>query len=351
LNLSQQEQDGLDFILKHFPDPIVPRTISTYKSQGKQCEVFSREEAITEYERSNFVDSRINAYPSYTQYKGIQRYPPNFIFADLDLSTFKSKDCLERALSNTLRNSTFKINGTPTVLWTGNGYHIYQPVDAVILEQDEEFSQFEQPSLKFIRFAEYYLTSGKSDPSHNPSFKSCMIRIPGSYNSKYAKDNLVRIIQKWDGYRPPISLLLGNFHAYLVDQKIKEMKLQKRLEKRYGSGFGSGISKINWIETLLQTPIDDYRKNAVALIVAPYLINIRKVSYEGSFLIIKDWANKCGELRELDDNFDYTIKYSLNTAVRKQRLPMKFDTLKTKNSDLHAKLSIIMSKYDKDVIK
>jgi len=28
------------------------------------------------------------------------------------------------------------------------------------------------------------------------------------------------------------------------------MKLQKRLEKRYGSGFGSGISKINWVETL-----------------------------------------------------------------------------------------------------
>ena len=158
---------------------------------------------------------------------------------------------IERALSATLRIIRSKINGTPTVLWTGNGYHIYQPIDAVILEEYEQFSQFEHPSLKFIRFAEISLTSGKSDPSHNPSFKSCMIRIPGSYNSKYAKGNLVKTIQKWDGYRPPISLLLGNFHAYLVDQKIKEMKLQKRLEKRCGSGFGSGISKINWIETLL----------------------------------------------------------------------------------------------------
>lgn len=56
------------------------------------------------------------------------------------------------------------------------------------------------------------------------------------------------------------------------------MKLQKRLEKRYGSGFGSGTNKINWMEILLQTPIDDYRKNAIALILAPYLINIKKVS-------------------------------------------------------------------------
>jgi hypothetical protein len=110
-----------------------------------------------------------------------------------------------------------------------------------------------------------------------------MIRIPGSYNSKYSKDNLVKIFQKWDGYRPPISLLLGTFHAYIMDQKIKEMKLQKRLEKRYGSSGTSGTNKINWIEILLQIAIDDYRKNAIALILAPYLINIKKTSYQESF--------------------------------------------------------------------
>jgi len=306
---------------------------------------------LKSFEQSNLLDCRVNAYPSYTNYKGIQRYPPNFIFADLDLSLLVSEQALERALSATLRIVRFRINGKPTVLWTGNGYHIYQPIDSIILEEYEQFRQFEHPSLKFIRFAEFSLTGGKSDPSHNPSFKSCMIRIPGSYNSKYAKDNLVKIIQKWDGYRPPISLLLGTFHAYLVDQKIKEMKLQKRLEKRYGYGFASDTSKINWIENLLQTPIDDYRKNAVGLILAPYLINIKKISYEESFLILKDWLTKCNASTKLNDNFDYRIKYSLYTAIRKQRLPMKFDTLKTKNPVLHAKLSIHMSKLDKDGIK
>jgi hypothetical protein len=74
------------------------------------------------------------------------------------------------------------------VLWTGNGFHIYQPIDALILEEFMQFEEFENPSLKFIRFAEFSLTSGKSDPSHNPSFNSCMIRIPGSYNSKYSPD-------------------------------------------------------------------------------------------------------------------------------------------------------------------
>lgn len=33
--------------------------------------------------------------------------------------------------------------------FTGNGYHIYQPIDAIILEQYTQFEDFENPSLKF----------------------------------------------------------------------------------------------------------------------------------------------------------------------------------------------------------
>lgn len=122
------------------------------------------------------------------------------------------------------------------------------------------------------------------------------------------------------------SVFSGNFHAYLVDDKIKEMKLHERLVKKYGSNFTSGTGIIKWIEILLQTPIDDYRKNSVALILSPYLINIKKISYQESFLIIKDWLKKCNALRKLDENFDYRIKYSLDRATRKHMLPIRFET-------------------------
>jgi len=290
------------------------------------------------YEESNYVDCRINAYPSYTSYKGIQRYPPNFIFADLDLSLLDSDQLLERALTSTLRIIRFKLNGFPTVIWTGNGYHIYQPMDSVILEQYSQFEAFENPSLKFLRFAEHYLTSGKSDPSHNPSFRSCMLRVPGSYNSKYSEGkNKVRIIQKWDGYRPPINLLLDSFHVYLLDQKIKEVKLKKRIEQKFGFKEGERHS-LSWIETLLQTPVSDFRKNAIGLILAPYLINIRKMSYEEAFQMLQDWLDKCNELRRLDPNFSYKIKYSLTAAIRKQQLPLKLTTLESKNKELYEML-------------
>jgi hypothetical protein len=49
----------------------------------------------------------------------------------------------------------------------------------------------------------------------------------------------------------------------------------------------------------LQTPIGDYRKNAVSLILAPYLINIKKLSSDDAFNIIKEWLDKCNEIRRL----------------------------------------------------
>ena len=49
--------------------------------------------------------------------------------------------------------------------------------------------------------------------------------------------------------------------------------------------------EIKWIEKLLQTPVDDYRKNAMALILAPYLLNIKKLTYDDAFNIINEWLS------------------------------------------------------------
>src|ERR1051326_8793458 len=64
--------DGLGFILDHFQEPIFPRKIMT-KELGYQVEVFSREEALGYFKSSNYEDCRINAYPPFTEYQGINR--------------------------------------------------------------------------------------------------------------------------------------------------------------------------------------------------------------------------------------------------------------------------------------
>ena len=101
--------EGLDFILQHFEEPLFSRTISTYATQGRQFEVFGKDEAVNAYEQSDFLDCRINAYPSYTEYKGINRQSPNFIFMDLDKSTFNTERAHRIALTATLKNIKEKL--------------------------------------------------------------------------------------------------------------------------------------------------------------------------------------------------------------------------------------------------
>jgi Primase X len=346
------EENCIDFILTHLEEPLFPRTISTYRSEGRQFEVFSKEEMIKAFEQSDFLDCRVNAYPSYTEYKGINRQAPNFLFIDLDKDTVETARAHRLALTNTLRNIKEKLSEAyPTVLWSGNGYHIYQPIEAFVLEEEEVFSsnEFDQPSKAFLKFAEQYLSNNKSDPSHNPSFKSCMIRIPGSFNSKCileGKDSEVKIIQRWDGYRPKINLLLRSFHAYLVDQRIKELQRQKEQIKKYRQKHGDDVNDIKWIEILLETPISDYRKNAINLILAPYLINIKKLPYTDAFNIIKDWLNKCDSLRRLDSNFNYRLKSALEDAIQKGIPSMSLAKLREKNKELYDLLSVRMNNAD-----
>jgi hypothetical protein len=123
--IDREVQDGLDFILNHFQEPLFPRKIMT-RQLGYQVEVFSKEEALEYFKDSNYEDCRINAYPSFTEYRGINTTPVSFLMVDLDLKDIadekkKGKAALDRVLNKTLQKITESIGGTPAVLWTGNG--------------------------------------------------------------------------------------------------------------------------------------------------------------------------------------------------------------------------------------
>ena len=149
---------------------------------GYQVEVFNKQEALEYFKSSNYEDCRINAYPSFTEYHGINRTPVSFLMVDLDLKDFadetkKGKAVLDRVLNNALQKIKESIGGNPTVLWTGNGYHIYQPVKGFILEEYEMFYEFtkyvdKDLTSKFIQFAEEHFTDYTADRLHNPTVKS-----------------------------------------------------------------------------------------------------------------------------------------------------------------------------------
>ena len=344
---------GLDFILSHLEEPtIFPRTIMT-KKLGYQKTVYSKEKALEHFIESDFIDCRINAFPSL---KEGATWIPELLFIDLDLSDFNSnKRSLEVALNKTIKSIKEKLdnnNAHPTVLWSGNGYHIILPVNCPSeLEHIQEFQEFDNPSERFSRFAKDYLSNGKADKSNYPSFRSCLLRIPNSFNTKCLargenfENSKVKIIQEWDKKRPSIQYLLRDFRRYLITLKIQQMnkdKYNKKIKRissyRQNNNNVSNTNTtktIHWIEKLLQTPIADFRKNSISLILAPYLVNIKKLSYQESFDTLIEWLKKCDAIRKLDFNPRYLVKSALHTANQKRIPPMKFETLKNKNLELY----------------
>src|SRR6476659_11328398 len=115
----------------------------------------------------------------------------------------------------------------------------------------------------FIQFAEEYLTDYTADRLHNPTVKSCLLRIPGSLNSKCIQnkdqDAEVKIVERWDGKRPSIQPLLRDFRRWLIQKRIDEAVEQKkhdRFQIMIASKDKSETNKIEWMEKgILEHPL------------------------------------------------------------------------------------------------
>jgi len=150
---------------------------------------------------------------------------PNFLFIDLDSQTLD----IDKELGHTLANIKSKFENSavePTVLWSGRGYHIYLPVNALMLENESLFEDIDvyDPSRKFLQWSEQHLSNNKADPCHSlgVSFNNCMLRIPGSINSKVNRQ--VIVIQKWNGIKASIRPLLYDFYIHLANIKLREVQ-------------------------------------------------------------------------------------------------------------------------------
>jgi hypothetical protein len=361
---------NLDFILSHFDlNNLFPRKMMTSISNG-QFFVNNKREILSRCRESNYIDCRINAYPflQTANYKSNKQFllSPDFVFIDLDLSCFdkftRPMEMLDISLKKVLEkillvaqacphqhqnssiqrrissneNDLMYLKVEPTVLWTGNGYHVYLPIQSLSLDRYEQFSKEKYPNLftdyrkysrfsvseLFLQYAENFLTNGKADPNHKPTFKSCLIRIPGTFNSKCLQrdhdreNSKVKIIRKWNGQRLPIQLLTKGFRRWLMQLEVDQYRCMlnhwsnqghiKTINHIYFENRDTGLKqeskKIWWIEKLLSIPISDHRKFCLWRIFLPYLLNIRKLTVDETVLILKEWLDKCGLTNELDFN-------------------------------------------------
>jgi hypothetical protein len=329
--------------------------ISRTAVNRRQYEVQDTDAALYYYKAALHEDCRISAF-------GVNQTNPELIFIELDASSFSDMRSFKAGLTKTLKNIEKKIGGHPTVIWSGRGYHIIQPIwcpEPLENIKNGQLTKLEpNPSNKFLQFAERYLSLGKSDSSHNPAIKSCLLRVPGSKNSKckdMGLDPEVKIIQKWNGHRPHYKLLFGRFYADLVGKKnaqyVERSNSYSNQVRPISLTKGGQIiipSQFIYIEKILllqeQKPLDDYRKLVVGLILSRYLINIKGLNYEQAHKIIWNWLDKCAQLRRLEPSRSYfdrcVVKHQLNEAKNSGRLPMTLSTMKAKYPELYETLTV-----------
>ncbi|CAN5613808.1 hypothetical protein BH23THE1_BH23THE1_25510 [soil metagenome] len=273
---------SIDFILSHFNSSVgqFPRKMMTFRSNGPFT-VNTKQDILKRCEQSEFKGCRINTYPVTIAKEGVLIQSPNFVFIDLDLGNFDNDiNKLDRVKNSTLRKLEQMQGSHPTLSWTGNGYHIYLPVDIPVLDNEYVLSKDKFPNLfslkgrysqyfvseVFMQFAEDFFTSGRYDPNHRPKYKTCLIRLPDTFNSQClsrglsCEESKVRIVQKWNGKRIDGEAITREFMIWLTNQEINFGKSSSNMspnspKKGKTKSLGSGecypqnksSSRIEWI--------------------------------------------------------------------------------------------------------
>jgi hypothetical protein len=270
---------------------------------------------------------------------------------DIDREHFDTTEEFESCAAKTRANFKEILDARPTQMWTGNGYHFLQPQFAIVLEKVERFKQFKQPSRRFMHFEEQLFSDEKADPNHSKvvSFKNCMLRIPGSLNSNQVRFNNgeivdippeaeVRVIQYWNGIRQSINPLLSQYYIWLQSAAINDIDKQMEAMKynHFANRQAGTKNAIGWIEKLLNTPIEDFRKYTIKFILAPYLMNIRGLSRSDAFDALLMWLNRCDSVCKLRFNIDRKINEALDMV--RDYLPQGRNTLKHEFTVLYTRL-------------
>jgi Primase X len=184
-------------------------------------------------------------------------------------------------------------------------------------------------------------TDYAADRLHNPTVKSCLVRIPGSLNSKCViklQDAEVKIIQKWDSTRPSIQPLLIPFKTWLTQKRIDELKKTEKKNTKFQMTVSKNQKRTNtikWIEKgILEHPLSDHRKYIIWRILSPYLLNVRKLPKEEAYSVMKEWLDKCNNLEKLSFNSKIKIKDGLKGAS-KGYFPISMEKLKEENRQLY----------------
>lgn len=107
-------------------------------------------------------------------------------------------------------------------------------------------------------------------------------------------------------------------------------KLEQQYKKRQNRNF-INQNKISYIEKILQCKITDGKNRTFALILCPYLVNVRKLSLVECEKILLDYFGNYVSRQ--------SISYKLNEVYKKGILPYSLKNMKNNDPELYKIIS------------
>ena len=117
------------------------------------------------------------------------------------------------------------------------------------------------------------------------------------------------------------------FPKQLLGTKNKVMQYVPMQKAKTGKGY-------LYVEDLLKHPVSDGRHRLIWLVLAPYLVNVKKVEDEEAIEKIRAFVSVAGETSGLKRFAEYNVR----RARRNGLLPPTFSTLKAEHPDIYALL-------------
>ncbi len=117
------------------------------------------------------------------------------------------------------------------------------------------------------------------------------------------------------------------FPKQLLETKNKVMQYVPVQRAKTGKGY-------LYVEDLLKHPVSDGRHRLVWLVLAPYLVNVKRVDDAEAIDRIRAFVAVAGETSDMKRFVEYNVK----RARRNGLLPPTFSTLKTEHPDLYSLL-------------
>ena len=121
------------------------------------------------------------------------------------------------------------------------------------------------------------------------------------------------------------NLRRGVFPKQLQDVKAAAMRYVPVQKPRAGKGY-------LYVEDLLAHPVSDGRHRLVWLVLAPYLVNVKKLENDQAIEKIRAFVSVAGETKDMKR----FVEYNVRRARRNGLLPPTLSTLKTEHPDLYS---------------